>query len=125
MEEYKQWLNKAEDDLLWTKNSLNGKIWYGACFSAQQAAEKALKGYLISYEKPLRKIHDLRALLEDCILIDKDFKSIRKDSISLNSYYVVTRYPAYEEIDKYTQEQAHEAYEHAVKVVEFVKSKLQ
>ena len=88
MEEYKQWLNKAEDDLLWTKNSLNGKIWYGACFSAQQAAEKALKGYLISYEKPLRKIH------------------------------------AYEEIDKYTQEQAHEAYEHAAKVVEFVKSKL-
>lgn len=37
---YKQWLNLALDDLSWTKANLNERIWYGACFTAQQAGEK-------------------------------------------------------------------------------------
>ncbi|MCL5429363.1 MAG: HEPN domain-containing protein [Chloroflexi bacterium] len=39
----KRWLARAEDDLDWTQASLKEGIYYSACFSAQQAAEKALK----------------------------------------------------------------------------------
>lgn len=46
MEEYKRWIGKAQDDLRWTKHNLNGAVYYGACFTAQQSAEKAFKGYL-------------------------------------------------------------------------------
>jgi len=69
MDEYKLWLQKAKEDLLWTANSLEGKIFYGACFTAHQATEKALKSFLLFHKKPLRKVHDLRALLEDCIYL--------------------------------------------------------
>lgn len=36
MADYKSWLQIAKDDLRWTENSINGKVFYGACFSAQR-----------------------------------------------------------------------------------------
>ena len=36
---YKKWLNYAQDDLSWTEANIKEQIWYGACFTAQQAAE--------------------------------------------------------------------------------------
>ena len=41
MATYKDWLIKASDDLKWTKHSIESKVWYGACFTSQQSAEKA------------------------------------------------------------------------------------
>ena len=43
MDESQKWLNMAKEDLLWAKASLKEEIWRGACFAAQQAAEKSLK----------------------------------------------------------------------------------
>ncbi|MBI3385273.1 HEPN domain-containing protein [Candidatus Gottesmanbacteria bacterium] len=45
--EHELWLSKADDDLEWCRASLREKIYYGSCFVAQQAAEKALKAYLL------------------------------------------------------------------------------
>lgn len=69
---YQLWLNQALDDLAWTESNLKEKVWYGACFTAQQAAEKALKAYLIYQGKAMKKIHDLGALLQKCINIDSE-----------------------------------------------------
>lgn len=125
MEDYKQWLQKAEDDTLWAKHSLSGEIYYGCCFASQQAVEKSLKGFLIFHHKPLRKIHDVVALLEDCIKIDRSFEKIRESVEAVYPYYIETRYPSYEEVDQFTRNRAEEAYDHAKTVLAFVKKKLE
>ncbi|OGK25479.1 hypothetical protein A3A46_02910 [Candidatus Roizmanbacteria bacterium RIFCSPLOWO2_01_FULL_37_13] len=124
MEDYKVWLKSAKDDLLWTKHNISAKIYYGACFTSQQASEKALKGYLLLNKKRLRKIHDLRALLEDSISIDKSFEKLRKEAAKLNSYYIETRYPTFEAFSPFTKDQAEEALDYAEKIVDFIEKKL-
>lgn len=121
---YKQWLNLALDDLSWTKANLKEKIWYGACFTAQQAGEKALKAYLINQDKNVKKIHDLGALLEECVKIDGNFEDLKLECITLTDYYAPTRYPDIAQFINFTEEKAKEAYLLADKIVEFVKNKL-
>lgn len=62
---WERWLVKSKDDLLWSKAGLKEEIFYGACFSAQQAGEKALKAYLLFKSVEPRRIHDLSGLLEE------------------------------------------------------------
>ncbi|KKP67111.1 MAG: HEPN domain protein [Candidatus Roizmanbacteria bacterium GW2011_GWA2_35_19] len=121
---YKPWIDKAKDDLNWTKHNIESEVYYGACFSAQQAAEKALKSFLIFHQKRLRKIHDLRALIEDCILIDQEFNQIKESAIKLISYYSESRYPDFDIFSKFTEIQAKEAFESAEKIVVFIEKKL-
>lgn len=121
---YTRWLDYALDDLSWTKSNLNEKVWYGACFTAQQSAEKALKAYLISQEKNIKKIHDLRALLEECIKIDQSFEHLRNECTALNVYYSPSRYPDISEFVDFTEEKAREAYLLAKKIVGFIEQKL-
>lgn len=80
MEEYLLWFEKAKDDLLWTKHNIKSRVWYGACFTAQQAAEKSLKAYLLFKKVPLRKMYDTRALIELCMKYDSSFRTLRKKS---------------------------------------------
>lgn len=124
MEEYKLWLEKAKDDILWTKSNLEGGIYYGACFSAQQAVEKAFKAFLIYHKKSLRKIHDVVSLLEDCIKVDESYKGLVKDTQVLIPYYVTTRYPVFEDIASFNKQQAEEAFEIAQEIIKFVEKKL-
>jgi HEPN domain-containing protein len=46
-------------------------------FHIQQAAEKYLKGFLISRGRNLEMIHDLVKLLQDGIKIDNDFAQFK------------------------------------------------
>lgn len=48
MDSSQMWFAQAEEDLLWAEASLREEVWRGACFAAQQAAEKALKAFLLS-----------------------------------------------------------------------------
>lgn len=107
---YKQWLKQAQDDLIWTKANVTEKIWYGACFTAQQASEKALKSYLINNDKIPKKIHDLQALLNECIQIDNSFEVIKEECKTLTGYYAPTRYPDIDEFVDFTEEKAKEAF---------------
>lgn len=124
MGKYKEWLQKAKDDLNWTKHNFEGKIYYGTCFTAQQAVEKALKTFLLYHHKHLRKIHDLRVLVDDCISIDKEFAGLKKEAIMISPYYVETRYPDFEMYSTFTEIQAKEAFDVACKIVQFVENKL-
>jgi len=121
---HKKWLNHALDDLSWTKANLKEEVWYGACFTAQQAAEKALKAYLIKQGNDIKKIHDLGALIEECIKLDTSFEELREGSIILTAYYVQSRYPDIAEFIDFTEEKAKEAYILAEKIVKFVADKL-
>lgn len=118
------WLAKAEDDLRWTEANIREEIHYGACFTAQQAAEKALKAFLLENAAQARKIHDLGAILEECIVIDGSFLSLRETILPLVDYYIQTRYPDASEFMQYTKEKAEDALKRAQQVVNFVKQKL-
>ncbi|MBU1327340.1 HEPN domain-containing protein [Patescibacteria group bacterium] len=118
------WLAKAADDLRWCQASISGNVWHGACFSAQQAAEKALKAFLYSQGKQLHKIHDLSALLEQCRTIDTSFETIRERILPLIDYYLQTRYPDMGDFIDYTKEKAQRAHDDARMIVNFVSSRI-
>jgi len=123
-ETYKNWLDKAEDDLKWTKSNLREEIWYGACFTAHQSVEKSLKSFLLKNGKVVAKIHDISALAERCKEIDPDFDKLIEDVLKIADYYVQTRYPDMSDFMEYTENKAKEAYEIAKEVFEFVKEKV-
>ena len=118
------WLKKAEDDLLWTEANIRERIYYGACFTAQQAAEKSLKAFIISAGRIPKKIHILPALLEECLLTDSSFTALREAVKALTTHYIPTRYSDMPDFAIYTKEQAEDALQKARQVVEFVKKKL-
>ena len=121
---YKKWLKYTSDDLSWTEANLKEGVWYGACFTAQQAAEKALKAYLINKGKNIKKIHDLNALLEECISFNRSFENLRKECIILTGYYAPSRYPDIFEFVDFTEDKARQSYLFAKTIVEFVKNNL-
>lgn len=124
MEESKLWIEKAKDDLDWTGHNIESGVFYGACFTAHQSIEKSLKAFVISKTGTLRKMHDVRALLEDCITIDPSFEGLREKVLTVLPYYIETRYPMYEELVVFTKEMAEEAYEYAQDIYTFVNGKI-
>ena len=62
------WIALAEEDYLLARSALHRKkpLRYGACFHAQQCAEKYLKAVLVLHRKAFPKTHDLLALSDLC-----------------------------------------------------------
>jgi len=114
-----EWIRKAEEDELSIKVILkeNGAP-STACFLSQQMAEKYLKAFLIASNKEFPKIHLLDSLLELCIKIDSNFKELKKEAISLNDYYIDTRYPG--DYPEFGLKEAKQAFDNALKIKEFV-----
>ena len=52
-----------------------------------------MKGYLLLRKQPLKRIHQLDALLEGCIAIDESFRELVEDAVLLKRYYIGSRYP--------------------------------
>ena len=60
----RQWLAKADSDLMASQRLLDGDGPFDAvCFHAQQAAEKALKAWLAVADAPIPRTHNLEDLL--------------------------------------------------------------
>ena len=64
-----------------------------AGFHLQQAVEKYLKGFLLSAGHPLRRIHDLEALLEEAIDHDAELAPFLPLCQRITEYYIEARYP--------------------------------
>jgi HEPN domain-containing protein len=93
---------------------------YGACFHAQQCADKYLKAALVARGQPFPKTHDLLPLNDLC---DKAgiILGMRLDQLSiLSSYAVRVRYPG----DDPTLDEAREALKIAKAVRRFVRQLL-
>lgn len=89
-----RWFAKADDGLLYARAGFNeSKIAWEACFDCQQAAEKYLKGFLVSQNVKPPRIHDLPKLLDECTKIKSTLKRLKKDCEVLNRYYNEARYP--------------------------------
>jgi HEPN domain-containing protein len=87
------WLRKADSDLANAELCLSAeKALDTACFHCQQAAEKALKAYLIAKKVEFPFIHDLKRLLDYCSSVDPTFDALAEPSLRLTPFAVTTRY---------------------------------
>lgn len=89
----KQWLSKANEDLLVVQKLTETEIIAKAsvCFHCQQSVEKFLKAFLITNYIDVKKTHNIEYLLSECADIDRDFDTI--DPKELSDFGVDARYP--------------------------------
>ena len=85
----KAWIEQAENDLLWGKDSLRGQHFAQVCFIAQQIGEKSIKAIAFLRGADLVKSHSIVAIAEELKLNGK----IKKIGQILDGYYISTRYP--------------------------------
>jgi HEPN domain-containing protein len=89
------WAESAEEDYILARSALQRKqpLVSGACFHAQQCAEKYMKALLVSKGAIFPKTHDLLMLNNLCsgagIFLEIDPKHLN----TLTDYAVRTRYP--------------------------------
>jgi len=86
------WLRKAASDVVTLEAALRAGSLDGACFHAQQAAEKYLKGFLTFHDRALPYTHNLADLTELCAHIDLSFHSLTPMASELTPYAVRVRY---------------------------------
>jgi len=112
----REWLCRAKSNLSQAKGGIQFPEVYleDLCFQAQQAAEKAIKGVLITLRIRFPYTHDLAELLS---LIEKAGKIIPEqilEAATLSNYAVEARYPGLAE------PATHEEYLEAVSIAEAV-----
>jgi len=91
----KDWLVKADRDLkaaLWLSRALD-PLLDSAAYHLQQAAEKALKGFLVFHRQPVSKTHNLVLLTLQAADLDTDFLAWRAEVTGLTPYASEFRYP--------------------------------
>jgi HEPN domain-containing protein/predicted nucleotidyltransferase len=90
-----EWQQLAMEDLSQARYLSNGGYYRGACYSAQQAVEKALKAVLLQRGWGLEKIHNIRRLLYLCTEHGVSIKWDEDEIDFLDAIYR-GRYPAEE-----------------------------
>ncbi|GAC1523994.1 MAG: hypothetical protein NVS2B8_07200 [Vulcanimicrobiaceae bacterium] len=88
------WLAQAELDLDAARYLLEGMRYGTACFTCQQAAEKALKAALIWLAGDRPRTHSLSVLAAEIATYRADAPTALGDVAALDPYYVTMRYPA-------------------------------
>ena len=103
------WAEHAEEDFALARAALRRKqpLASGACFHAQQCAEKYMKALLISKGADFPKTHDLLLLNNLCSTNGMFLEIEPKHLNTLTDYAVRTRYPG----DNLTGDDAREAIE--------------
>ena len=120
-----EWLQAAEKDLKIAIEDIDKKERFeDVGFHCQQAAEKFLKAYIVAYELPFTKTHDLEVLLKACVKKDPDFEKLKMQSRLLTPFYLGARYPDFSS-EEYQAEKIKEVLKFAEEIAEFVKEKLQ
>jgi len=91
----REWILKAERDLASALRLLEGDPPFldTAVYHCQQAAEKALKGFLASRDRPLRRVHDLVLLVDACTDLEASFAELAEAAEVLTPYGTAFRYP--------------------------------
>ena len=91
----KDWLGLATKDIIGAKalRDMGEGFFALSVFHSQQAAEKALKAYLVFNSIRVPKSHDIGDLLALIELKDKNFADLLKPCQDLTDYAVAYRYP--------------------------------
>ncbi|MGJ7045399.1 HEPN domain-containing protein [Thermoanaerobacterium thermosulfurigenes] len=92
-DEYKQWLNYAEDDYKAANELLKAKLYNVVCFHSQQSIEKYLKAYLIYNGINPPRVHHLITLIRIINKFSDAFDEFIDDVKTVDMYYIPSRYP--------------------------------
>ena len=119
-----EWLKKARDDELIAQSILKHRDAppSGACFASQQMAEKYFKAFLVDKQNRFPRIHILEHLLALCTKIDSSFEGLKKEVTFLDGFYTPVRYPG--DYPEFSWKDAEEAFEKALKIKDFVLTKI-
>ncbi len=123
-EEVRAWLSKAYIDLVAAQVLIeHSRLALGpAAFHCRQAAEKALKAYLIWSSVSFDRVHNLVYLTDLCEMEAPGFRSLRDETEHLVPYAVEIRYPG--DVLPVTLDEAREALAAAEAVWVFVLAEL-
>jgi len=91
-----EWVLKAEADFATVERECRARRspnYDGACFHAQQAAEKYLKARLHEAAVEFGKTHDLVVLLDQVLPTEPTWEAFREDLAFLSAFAVAFRYP--------------------------------
>ena len=90
----RSWLVRAKQDLRTAARVAEvPAIQETVLYHCQQAYEKALKGFLVWHDWPLRKTHLLPELIEECETIDPEFAQLARSAAVVSPYAWKFRYP--------------------------------
>ena len=119
----REWLRIARKDRNSARKLAEGDnpIFETALFHCQQAAEKAIKGYLLYHDRRFEKTHDIRPLVAQAHAVDDSFGELRSDAALLTPYAQTFRYP--EDATHPTHELFEKALAAADRVYRFVLAK--
>ena len=92
-DEGRRWLDQAVRDLDDARFAREGGRHSLACFLCQQAAEKAVKAFLVTEGEEVVWGHSVADLCARAAAFDQRFTDLRGDAASLDLLYVPTRYP--------------------------------
>jgi HEPN domain-containing protein len=122
MDRSKDWLDEAKGDLEHARNDMQGGFYNWACFSAQQAAEKAIKAVFqrMGAEAWGHSVADLLKELARKQVVSEDLVDA---SLELDKAYIPTRYPnahpSGSPRSRYTKEESRRLIGYAEKIVQF------
>jgi HEPN domain-containing protein len=107
----RSWLRKASHDLAAARllAASHPPLLDAALYHCQQAAEKALKGYLVYWDQRVAKAHDIGLLLERVMEIEPVFGTWQDAGDRLTPLATLYRYPGS------TEDPLPEEFEQAVK----------
>ena len=91
-----------------------------AIYHCQQAAEKAVKGWLQSQDDPFPKTHDIEDLTAQAARLNGDFSQFAKSAAVLTPYVSAFRYPGGSDEPMPAHEEFNEALQLAQAIYDFV-----
>ena len=128
-EEALRWIEKGENDISTANILLEHKKYNPSAFYSQQAAEKILKGLLLTYNEATWGHSVLSLLRRLDEIMDVDINEIEQCAKELDRHYIPSRYPdAYpsgKPEDYYTEKMPKEALICALKIKEFAQNLMQ
>ena len=118
------WMIKAQHDLDTARKLAQGPdpILDTAIYHCQQAAEKAVKGFLACHGQTVVKTHDVRFLVNQALVFEPVFEEWFEAAECVTPYATAYRYP--DEVLEPTTEEFETAQEAAAGLVAFVQSVL-
>ena len=117
-----EWLTKGLHDLQTariTANAAGGPL-DTAIYHCQQAAEKAVKGWLTANSVSFEKTHDLQRLIRQAAILSPEFTHFAGAAEVLTPYVSAFRYPGLTDDPMPSREEFDLALQHAQAIYDFV-----
>ena len=118
----KAWMVKAWRDLETARRAATGDppFYDVAVYHCQQAAEKAVKAFLVHHGKPYEKTHDIEVLVDLACEVESAFGQLADAADSLTPYATRFRYPNATFAVEPQPTEYNEALQHAQSIYDFV-----